>query len=569
MMQTAAAIPQQPTLRVGLIWPGKNPRTRFDPDEMAELEASVKAQGVMEPIIIRPVDDRFEIIAGERRWRAARGVYGEDYEIPVVYREVDDATASEMALTENVQRAGMGPADEAVEASKILARCDGDRDETARRLGWKRDTLDKRLALMNCSPTVLTAMTEKKILLGHAELLAAVTKPKQDDVLGKLFAMPAMPTVAQLKAMLEQIAQPLANVVFDKEECLGCHHNSGNQRVMFSESISEGFCTNATCYQEKTEAALAVKVETLKETWPTVKIVRPGEQETIIRLVADGATGVGEEQAKACKGCEKFGAAVSGVPGKVGNVYEGYCFDMGCNAKKVAARIKSENQAKEPAANAKAATGKAAAPGKTKAASTPQVQDSQRIKEYREKVWRESLHTELAADPGKSLVVLIALSVTRNTQHINASGLLEIYGGLDGTKPDTFHVGTVAQQVTASDKEVRQKLLFALAPSAMKNVDINTVMELLRWLEVDLGKHWVFSKEYFDLLTKSEIEVVAEQTGLKAAVGSNFTKLLGGSKKDLIDALLKIDGFAYQGTVPANMQWDGAVQNQSHFRAVK
>ena len=550
-------VQQQPKLRVGLIGPGRNPRTFFDPNEMLEMEKSVKACGVIQPISIRPVNDgRFEIIAGERRWRAAKTVFGDDWEIPVVFNDVDDATAEEMSLIENVQRANMSPADEAIAASKILARCSGDRDEAARRLGWSKSTLDKRLALMNCSQVVLKALTEGKIQLGHAELLAAVTKAKQDDVLNKLFSMSVMPTVMQLKVMLEQIAQPLAKVVFDKEECVGCHHNSGNQRVMFSEAIADGNCTNGQCYEAKTQAALAAKVEVLKETWPTVKIVHAGEQETIIKLVAEGETGVGDEQAKACKGCDKFGAAISAVPGKVGNVYEGYCFDPVCNAKKLAARIKSAKQAKEVKATPKPASGKAAESGAKKASEAkPQVQNSQRIQDYRKKVWREVLNAELVADPAKNLAVLVAIALSGNSRHIDASGLREVYEGFDGTKVDAFHLGTVAAQVTASDKEIRQKLLFSVAPTATKELEINNVVELLNWMNVDLGKHWKLNEEYLGLLTKSEIEVVAEQTGLKAAAGNIFGKLLGGRKDDLVKALLKVDGFQYEGAVPANMRW--------------
>ena len=138
-------------MRVGDIRQGKNPRTYFDPVEMAEMEASVAEKGVIQPILIRPVGDWYEIVAGERRWRAAMKARGEDYEIPVLVKKLSDEEADELALIENVSRANMSPAEEAVAAAKILGRCDGNRDEAAKRLGWSRTTLDKRLALMNCS----------------------------------------------------------------------------------------------------------------------------------------------------------------------------------------------------------------------------------------------------------------------------------------------------------------------------------------------------------------------------------------------------------------------------------
>jgi ParB family transcriptional regulator, chromosome partitioning protein len=99
----------QLTLPISRIVQGKNPREYFDPDEMAELEEGIRAFGVIEPIIVRPVPgtDLFEIIAGERRWRAAKNVFGDNYDMPVVIREASDADSEAIALIENYHRAGM------------------------------------------------------------------------------------------------------------------------------------------------------------------------------------------------------------------------------------------------------------------------------------------------------------------------------------------------------------------------------------------------------------------------------------------------------------------------------
>jgi ParB family chromosome partitioning protein len=166
----------QASIKVGNILPGRNPRGYFDPAEMTALEDSVKSKGVLQAILVRPRDaGRYEIVAGERRWRAARKVFGDEYEIPALVRDLDDGEADEAALIENIQRADMSPTEEAEAAAKILGRCQGDRDEASRRLGWSRTTLDKRLALMNCSERVRRALSERRIQLGHAELLAAVS----------------------------------------------------------------------------------------------------------------------------------------------------------------------------------------------------------------------------------------------------------------------------------------------------------------------------------------------------------------------------------------------------------
>ena len=133
----------QPTLPIRRIVQGKNPREYFDPDEMAELEEGIRAVGVLEPIVVRPVPgtDLYEIIAGERRWRAAKNVFGDDYDMPVVIKDASDETAEAMSVIENYHRAAMSPAEEAHAAQRQLLRQRGDKEEAARLMGWSPEVL--------------------------------------------------------------------------------------------------------------------------------------------------------------------------------------------------------------------------------------------------------------------------------------------------------------------------------------------------------------------------------------------------------------------------------------------
>lgn len=145
----------------------------------------IGAVGVLEPIVVRPVlgTDLFEIIAGERRWRAARNVFGDDYDMPVVIKDASDETAEAMSVIENYHRAAMSPAEEAHAAQRQLLRQRGDKEEAARLMGWSPEVLERRLALMACTPAVLKALTTRSIQLGHAELLSGTPPEKQDGVL--------------------------------------------------------------------------------------------------------------------------------------------------------------------------------------------------------------------------------------------------------------------------------------------------------------------------------------------------------------------------------------------------
>ncbi|MBK4737913.1 PRTRC system ParB family protein [Noviherbaspirillum sp. DKR-6] len=556
---------------LSLISMGRNPRTYFDPAEMAELEASVAAQGVIQPILVRPFGDAYQLVAGERRYRAAKKVKGDDYEIPVLVKDMTDAEADEVALIENVQRAQMSPTEEAVAAARVLGSCAGDHDEAAKRLGWSRATLIKRLALTNCSEAVRTALNERKIQLGHAELLAAAEKAVQDKALSAILEHNL--TVAAVKQQLQSISKSMAAAIFDKSDCAGCQHNSDNQQALFGEAVSTGSCTNGACYTEKTEAELIKRKESLADEFPEVRIVRPGDQYTIIKLVAEGATGVGEEQAKACRACKNYGAAVSAIPDAMGKMYKNQCFDTACNSKMVAKRIAAEKAAEKAAAPATekqpaTAAQSSASTAKTTAAATTAsttktttapttVQDSNRVKEYRVKQWRTFTKKELMQNPEKNLLVMLSMAATGEFRHVSSGKLSEALGKMSGTK-ESFSCMGLTKAIDAAgtlSEEYRKMMTMGIAASAMDAIEERRLVEIMQFLELDLKNHWQLNSEFLDLLTKSEIEVLCEEIGLKAVLGKNFSKVLGQKKDDIIKALLKVEGFEYKGRVPRSMQY--------------
>lgn len=557
------------TMRVGDIKEGRNPRTYYDPKEQAELEEGIRAAaGVFTPILIRPIQDGHEVVAGYKRRRGAINTLGEDYLIPVLIRQMTDDEADRLATMENTHRSAMSPADEAEAAARELGRCNGDRDETARRMGLKRQVLDKRLALMNCSDGVRRALTERKIQLGHAELLATAPKDKQDKVLEKLLSASSLPAVAEFKAQLETLSKSMASAIFSLDECAQCHHNSGNQKALFAEAIADGHCTNGTCFDQKTEAVLESKKKSLEENYPRVVIVRPGDNSTLVKLKPDGSTGVGKDQYLACKACKCYGAAVSAVPGKMGNVYESQCFDAACNTKKVAARIKAEKEASQPKTNAPAATKPAT--GKAAEKSTPNqnpaavvvtsVQDSARVVEYRVELWRKALKRELAADARENLSMLIGIMMTRGGSNVSTTKLASAFEKLTQSRPsNSTNVGEAAALISRAPDDVRAQMLSGIVITITENIEKSVLPDMLTFMQVDLAKHWKLNKEFLELLTKSEIEVIAEELGLKAALGDKYSKVMGGKKDEIVKAMLAVEGFDYAGKVPKVLQYTKAV----------
>jgi len=167
-------------LPVSRIQAGKyQPRTRMDDGSLSELAASIKAQGIMQPVLVRPIEGAvgYEIIAGERRFRAAQ-LAGLD-EIPVLVREVDDQNAAAMALIENIQREDLNPLEEAQGIARLISEFDFTHEQAANAVGRSRSAVSNLLRLVNLAQPVQTMLMAGDIDMGHARALLAVDAASQ------------------------------------------------------------------------------------------------------------------------------------------------------------------------------------------------------------------------------------------------------------------------------------------------------------------------------------------------------------------------------------------------------
>ena len=173
----ATAGPQQ--LPLDRLQPGKyQPRTRMDAVALSELADSIRAQGVIQPILVRPVGgDRYEIIAGERRFRAAQmaGLA----EVPVTVRDVADDAALAMALIENIQREDLNPLEEAQGVQRLVRDFDFTHEQAAAAIGRSRSATSNLLRLLNLAAPVQEMLMEGRLDMGHARALLAVDAATQ------------------------------------------------------------------------------------------------------------------------------------------------------------------------------------------------------------------------------------------------------------------------------------------------------------------------------------------------------------------------------------------------------
>ncbi len=156
-----------------------NPRRDFDPEQLDELTASVREKGVMQPLLVRPSEDPniFEIIAGERRWRAAQRAGLHD--VPVVIRDVDDKEALELAIIENVQRVDLNPLEEAMGYGQLIEQFDYTQNDLAQVIGKSRSHVANTLRLLKLPQDVRDMLARGELTAGHARTLITADNPAE------------------------------------------------------------------------------------------------------------------------------------------------------------------------------------------------------------------------------------------------------------------------------------------------------------------------------------------------------------------------------------------------------
>ncbi|MFK7829844.1 MAG: ParB/RepB/Spo0J family partition protein [Congregibacter sp.] len=202
---------------VDLIQRGQyQPRRDFDPDTLQELADSIKAQGVMQPIVVRAVgEEKFEIIAGERRWRAAQQA-GLDT-IPVLIRNVPDEAAVAMSLIENIQREDLNPIEEAIALSRLQSEFEMTQQQVADAVGKSRSAVANLLRLVALEPEVRTFLERRDIDMGHARCLLALDTAQQIQTARLVVAKEL--SVRQTEALVRKLQNIEASPV-DKQAAL-------------------------------------------------------------------------------------------------------------------------------------------------------------------------------------------------------------------------------------------------------------------------------------------------------------------------------------------------------------
>ena len=280
-----------------------NPRRRFDEAFLKELAASIRSNGVLTPLLVRPKEERLEIVFGEQRWRAAQ--IAESETVPVRISEMTDAQVLEAQLVENLQRRDVHPMEEA-QGFKALLDLEEPKysiELIAARTGKTSAFVATRLKLVDLIPAVVDAFYRDEIGVGHALLLAKLPPGQQEQALAVCFredwagggkAKRILLPVRQLQGWIEQnVLLILKDAPFNKRDtalvpaagsCLECPKRTGHDKLLFADlGGNADACTDPACYQAKVTAHVAKAVaETPKLVQISTAYTKPQDGSAVV-----------------------------------------------------------------------------------------------------------------------------------------------------------------------------------------------------------------------------------------------------------------------------------------------
>ena len=537
-----------------------NCRTNRNSESYQELLNSIKTRGVIQPILVRPYDDKFEIIAGYGRFEVSTELGLET--IPAFVKVLTDSEALEHQLEENLTRSDLDIIDECKAVQQLSAFYNGDRKAIADRLVWPLRKVNERIEILRCTNQVLEAVRTGTITVGHALLLAPFSEKLQQGTLAKVISEKW--TVAYLRERASKGQQLLALAKFDTQECNTCPHNSAAQSGLFGLEDHKAACSKLTCFKEKTNEWLEVRKDELADQYGTVLLIQQIAQED--RHTVDAPT-VGEEQFNSgCMTCEKRVALIDDRLGRtLGTTYTNQCIDNICYSQCIKVLSEPEiEEVSEVSADAieldtdasntptDVATVKTSTPKTAKLKKAVNCSVSSKVVETNKRVLRNVSASLLMPEPHfQSAMTYAALRRL-------ASGYKPLVAELSPTAHFT--------QVFKSAMELDDTTLMAeianvtLYLSTKQSDDsINFTDMMISALshgenanEIAVAK-WMPTKEILSQYTIDGIKVLCVESGFEAAFDSEkageFAKLTSKGKALLINSILKFE-FDWTGFAP-------------------
>jgi ParB/RepB/Spo0J family partition protein len=544
-----------------------NPRKEFGGVKFDELVASVEVKGVIVPILLRPMTDKrkkqeFEIVFGERRWRAAMAV-GEKNggvkkaTIPAIVKDLTDEEAFDAMTIENLQREDLTELEEAQSFKTYLDKKGKDGlPELATRLGIHPRYIQRRVAVLELPKPALKAWEEGKIKYGHCEQLMRLKDPGEiKNCLKELLEYNqwrGQPSVHELQISIDNNATELAWAKFNIEEegCLACRHNSDVQREMFGDvtSTKTTHCLDSSCFKSK-------QGKWLTKNWKkfakqagtngfrfagTIKYNEHNEFEEWSR-----------QPGEKCSGCPDFVSIVS-LRGKTEHkqscVGKKSCYDS------------------MPAATRKRETKKTRRGEQSEAAPKEGPRVDWHGAFFREEFYHERIQAVLSArgsdDPDVLRTALFSILKSNDDAKIKFAKDRKIIR----EDQNSFHVSLErlwSEIAGMYVDKVRENLQIAATRIVLQSNHFSSMLSLIAdHLKISLADEWRLNRSYLDKKTIGEIHEIGEKLGIFAdekaqtflfeTLGKKRGKFTTCKKEELIRVILE-SGVDLAGKVPAEI----------------
>jgi len=548
-----------------------NPRQFFDVEELNNLAESIKQDGLITPILVRPVkNDNYEIVAGERRWRASHiaGCSSVDCKI----EEMDDATAIRRATKENLEREDMSVIEEAFATRTALTLVDGNRKSACTVLSWNETKLANRLLLLNLSQNAQEALMQKEIHVGHAELLSTLTHENQDNAVSSIIEKGI--SVADLKAKLAQFSYKLETAIFDTAKCNGCPNNTSSQFTLFSESIGDGCCTNPDCWDEKEKSKFAYIKKAKEEDYNVVylDVERTPESYNFLQ-----SSKVGDEQFSQCQQCDKCGALISTRRETLGDCDEEVCFDTTCYKEKT----KPVEVKKDSSATAKkSTTAVAKKPSTSKTKKAVDNKPPKKVLEFKTRLFKAIVSKELITDrhmmTAMNACVLLESLPKQHSGSETIETLQTLFKLPFTVKAHSSHdrYKTIPKLLALSDTELNEITAFCTSvviASGDNSFDLSqtdkSVEVIMETMKPDLSDHFTMDREYLECNQKTGIVALLKECGFSKWLDAKdegkgaFAKLSKGTVSVILDTFTK-SGFPIKGFIPTALHYKGAIDSK-------
>lgn len=500
-----------------------NPRTDFG--DLTELTASIKEKGILQPLLVRKTESGAELIAGERRLRAAKASGLK--QVPVAFSEGhDEQGIEEIKLIENIQRKDLNPAEEGKAFKSWMDKTKKGVETLAQKISKPKLYVERRLELLKLDPIVRTAMREGKITLSHGVLLAKLKPTDQKQHLKAVIR--DKKSVSQLEHRLRygENSAELKNAKFDRKDCLGCQFNGGEQALLIdSGSDIKGRCLNTKCFHEKEQAWVKEESEKLKNDGIAVFTEKQLEKKyPKAKLVSEYDNDYKEVKKRLKKETEVFAIVFDknwqGIQKKI------YCINP---ARRYPKKAKSQEPAKEELKL------------KSQNAQEKLIRKVERFK-------REFLLNKL---PGflkvgeRNVKALAVFSMIQNEMNSYQSNFADEADKLI-RQIGNDEVKAINKLISMTDAELN-KLMLKCASWRFDNENNEFLCNSTKVYGLQMEREFAITKEYLEMHTKDQLINLTKELKLNA-------DLIGLSKMKKTELMDKILEYDLKGKIPKLME---------------